>query len=81
MQANIVDLRYRMRKVLKALEARETVTIYSRGKVKGVIMPPAQKNRIKAKDHPSFGIMKGDKRTVAQIMDELRGGRYRALRH
>lgn len=31
------------------------------------------------RDHPFFGMWKDDKRSVEEIMDELRGGRYRDL--
>jgi len=39
MQATIVDLRYKMKEVLKALERKEPVTIVCHGKEKGLIVP------------------------------------------
>lgn len=39
MKASIVDLRYKMNDVLKALDRNEQVTILYHGKIKGVIMP------------------------------------------
>jgi hypothetical protein len=39
MKATIVDLRYRMKEVLKALDRKESVSVLYRGKVKGVITP------------------------------------------
>ncbi len=39
MEASIVDLRYKMNDVLKALERNEKVTILYRGKPKGLIIP------------------------------------------
>ena len=78
MKASIVDLRYRMNDVLRALERNEEVCIVSRGKLKGVIKPVNGKPRIKVQDHPFFNMLKSSK-TVKQQMDRLRGGRYRDL--
>lgn len=39
MRASVVDLRYRMKDVLRALDRNEEVTVTYRGKVKGVIVP------------------------------------------
>ena len=33
----------------------------------------------KNKEHPFFGMRKGEKKSVAKEMDDLRGGRYRGL--
>ena len=76
MKATIVDLRYKMNEVLKALDKRETVTILFHGKVKGKIVPTGAEKSIKAKDHPFFNMNEGDKRSVAQQMEELRGSRF-----
>lgn len=78
MKASIVDLRYHMNEVLRALERREDVCILSRGKLKGVIKPGNGKRRIKVQDHPFFNMLKSSE-TVEQHMDRLRGGRYRDL--
>jgi hypothetical protein len=40
MKATVVDLRYKMNDVLKALDRNEKVTVLYRGKVKGVLIPP-----------------------------------------
>jgi len=45
MKASVVDLRYKMNDVLKALDRKEEVTILYRGKVKGKILPVATKMR------------------------------------
>lgn len=84
MKASIVDLRYRMKEILKALKRNEKVTILYHGKVAGTIVPPQkQKPRMKASEHPFFGISKEKitQKDVDRIMDELRGDRYRDLRH
>jgi antitoxin (DNA-binding transcriptional repressor) of toxin-antitoxin stability system len=79
MQANIVDLRYKMNDVLKALDRNEKVTILYRGKPKGVIHPIEKKEPMKMQDHPFFGMHADDKRPVSDVMDELRAGRYRDI--
>jgi len=78
MKASIVDLRYRMKDVLRALERNEDVYVMSRGKVKGVIKPVNGKPRMKACDHPFFNMLNSSE-PVEQQMDRLRGGRYRGL--
>jgi antitoxin (DNA-binding transcriptional repressor) of toxin-antitoxin stability system len=79
MQASIVDLRYRMKDILRALERRETVTILYHGKVKGTIMPAERDAEPRVTAHPFFGMKADDARPVEQVVAELRGGRFRAL--
>ena len=76
MEASIVNLRYKMKEVLKALERREIVHVLYRGKIKGTIIPKNQKVKISVKDHPLFGICKDEKISVEEQMNILRGGRY-----
>ncbi len=82
MKASVVDLRYRMNDILRAVDRNEEVTILYHGKVKGVIKPslsPNLKNAGKRiSDHPFFN-MSPPKKTVAGMMADLRGGRYRAV--
>ena len=78
MRANVVDLRYRMNDVLKALDRREAVSILYHGKVKGVISPALSRTGAKVSDHPFFG-MTEETTSVDKEMQILRGGRYRAL--
>lgn len=78
MKANIVDLRYRMNDVLKALERNESVSILYHGKVKGVIKPSTERSSQKISDHPFFN-MQADQERVDKTMDRLRGGRHRDL--
>lgn len=79
MEASILDLRYRMKEVLKALERREKVRILYHGKEKGTIIPADPKAGKSVKEHPFFGMMRKDRRTVGDAMEDLRGNRYRAL--
>ncbi len=57
MKASIVDLRYRMKDVLKAIDRGEPVTVLYRGKEKAQIVP-IQKARMKVEDHPFCGMWK-----------------------
>ncbi len=75
MKATIVDLRYKMKNVLKALDRGERVQILYHGKVKGIIQPRRGGTNKKIKAHPFFEMNKADKRSVSEIMEELRGSR------
>jgi antitoxin (DNA-binding transcriptional repressor) of toxin-antitoxin stability system len=79
MEATIVDLRYKMKDVLEALERRETVQILYHGKVKGKIVPVSPNQELRIENHPFFGMMKGLKDNVAEIMSALRAERYDAF--
>lgn len=75
MKATILDLRYRMNEVLKALDRNETVSILYHGKLKGVITAGACSEGIRVADHPFFNMRK-EIESVEQEMEKLRGGRY-----
>ena len=79
MKATVVDLRYKMHEVLKALDRRETVTILYHGKVKGKILPAGIEKSMNVEEHPFFKMAEKDKRSVSQQMDELRGSRFNGL--
>lgn len=76
MKATVLDLRYRMKEVLKALDKREKVTISYHGKIKGTIVPADADKTIKVEDHPFFSMAEEETRSVVQQMDELRGSRF-----
>ncbi len=78
MQATVVDLRYRMNDVLKALDRNEDVDILYRGKTKGILMASAKRSGTKVSEHPFFN-MRSSRRSVEAEMETLRGGRYRDL--
>jgi len=78
MKASVVDLRYRMNEILKAIDRNEEVTILYHGKVKGVIKPKISRGRKRISDHPLFN-MYPSKETVHEVMADLRGDRYRAI--
>lgn len=72
MKASIVDLRYKTKEVLKALERNESVTVLYHGKVKGVITPVRDKSVAKVKDSAFFGMHKRPERTVYEELENLR---------
>ena len=77
MKATIVDLRYKMNDVLRALDRNEQVTVLYRGKVKGTIIPSEKKSKQKITDHPFFGMSSNmEKISVEDVIDNLRGSRY-----
>ncbi len=81
MEASIVDLRYKMKDVLQAIERGEKVDILCRGKKKAVLVPVSEakkrKKKLRVQDHPFFGMKADDTEPVEEVMNRLRGGRYR----
>jgi hypothetical protein len=75
MDASIVDLRYKMHDVLKALSRRETVRILYRGKLKGEIVPSKSNRKMKTKDHPLFGSADGGKERPEETVAKMRRSR------
>ena len=78
MEASILDLRYRMRDVVKALDKREKVRILYHGKVKGEIIP-FKTAKVTSTDHPLFGSLKGDKESSSALVAKMRRSRIDAL--
>lgn len=78
MKATVVDLRYRMNDVLKALDRNEDVNILYRGRTKGVLTAEVRRSAGRVCDHPFFDMRRG-KGPVAAEMDRLRAGRGRAV--
>ena len=67
----------KMNDVLKALDRNEKVTVLYRGKVKGVLVPAVQKQRMGMIDHPFFGMSSQDsKKSVLDEVNDLRKSRY-----
>ena len=61
MNATIIDLRYKMKDVLRAIDRGETVTVLYRGKEKAKLTPIAPtpgSGAPKTKDQPLFGLWK-----------------------
>jgi hypothetical protein len=79
MQTTVVDLRYKMKDVLKALTRRERVQILYHGHVKGEIVPAGESSAVPVKKHPFFGMYCDDTRPVEAVMEGVRKGRYHAI--
>ncbi|MBI2095869.1 MAG: type II toxin-antitoxin system Phd/YefM family antitoxin [Candidatus Omnitrophica bacterium] len=82
MKASVVELRTKMKEVLRALRRNEAVDILYHGKVSGTIFPPRKAPRKKEiKNHPFFGMyeLRYKNQGVDEIMNDLRGGRFRAF--
>ena len=77
MKASVVDLRYKMNEVLKALDRREKVTLIYHGKVKGTIVPLKSDQLTPVAEQPFFNMAGGESKTVDQQMNALRGSRFR----
>jgi len=76
MKATVLDLRYKMKEVLKALDRREKVTLLYHGIIKGTIVPVGGKSELAVEDHPFFNMAKKETKSVKEQMDELRGPRF-----
>lgn len=76
MKASIVDLRYKTKDILEALDRKESVTVLYHGKVKGVIKPVGTKTALKISDHPFFGMNSESSDTVLKELEGLRKTRY-----
>jgi len=76
-EGRVVDLRYRMTDILKALARNEEVTILYHGKVKGIIISIPKKETKKISAHPFFGMYREDThKSVFETLDDLRKTRY-----
>lgn len=77
MKASVVDLRYKMNDILKALERNEEVTVLYHGKVKGIIVPAKKHGNKKMIDHPFFGMLSENiQKSVEDTVRDLRKPRY-----
>lgn len=76
MNASILDLRYKTRDILKALENRESVVILYHGKPKGTIIPLPGEKQASVCDHQFFGMLAREKVSVRGVMSRLRGKRH-----
>jgi antitoxin (DNA-binding transcriptional repressor) of toxin-antitoxin stability system len=79
MKATVVDLRYKMSEILKALDRRERITLLYHGKTKGIIVPVNENKSVKVVDHPFFNMAKSREESVAQQMAALRRLRFDAV--
>ncbi len=76
MKASVVDLRYKMKDVLKAIDRNESVEILYHGIPKAIMKPIRKKKQKDVKESVLFGCLKEDSRTVEDIIKETRSPRY-----
>jgi antitoxin (DNA-binding transcriptional repressor) of toxin-antitoxin stability system len=81
MNATLVDLRYRTKDIMRAIERNETVHIFSHGKLKAEMTPVEAKAAKKKKpysvlDDPIFGSRKQDSEPVHDVVRRMREGRF-----
>lgn len=77
MKASVVDLRYKMSDILKALERNEEVTVLYHGKIKGIIVPVKKDKSGRMEDHPFCGMLADDSnKPVNEVINDLRKVRY-----
>lgn len=76
MKASVVDLRYKMNDVLKALDRNEDVLVLYHGKVKGRLTACSDTVSGKTADYPFFGLLSSADEPVSDIMSRLRKRRY-----
>ena len=77
MKASVVDMRYKMKEVLNALDRNESVEILYHGKIKGILKPVITKGGKSVNEHPFFGMHATMEETVETSMEKLRGQRYK----
>jgi prevent-host-death family protein len=78
MEASIIDLRRNTGKILKALKARERITLSRRGKPVGRIVPIEEDaHDADLLAHPAFGMWKdAAEKSVPETVREMRKGRF-----
>lgn len=81
MKATILDLRYRTKDVLKAVERGQIVTVLYRGKEKARILPVSARSHAKLRASEAFGLWKDrrDMRDVSGFVRKLRTRRFNDL--
>lgn len=79
-KATFLDLRKRSKDIVKALDQNQSVTLFYRGKAKGVIVPASSPPRKAASiaDHRAFGMWRdrADLKGVRGIVAKLRKARH-----
>ncbi len=74
MKASVMDLRYRTKEVLRALEAREEIILTHRGAEKGKIVPleALRSSPLPISGHPAVGMWANDGEPVPAMISRLR---------
>ncbi|MBW7863691.1 MAG: hypothetical protein GX580_06590 [Candidatus Hydrogenedens sp.] len=81
MNITVLDMRRNPKKILDAIARNETVTLSHRGKPVARIEPLAPPVKLRASDHPAFGMWadRDDMADPAAFVRELRKGRFDTL--
>jgi hypothetical protein len=77
MEASVVNMRHRMKEIMKALERNEEVKVLYHGKLKGIIKPIQDNTGESVTKHQFFGMLRGEPESVEETLQGLRGMRYR----
>jgi antitoxin (DNA-binding transcriptional repressor) of toxin-antitoxin stability system len=74
MKATVMDLRYRTKEILRALDAREEITLTHRGTEKGKIIPIEIKPRSEGSfyGHPAVGMWADCLEPVPDLIAKIR---------
>gem|GEM_PF-418106 len=80
MKATFLDLRKRSREIVRALDQNQSITLFYRGKPKGVIVPASKppEERISIMSHRAFGMWRHriDMKNVRKAVARLRKARH-----
>jgi len=80
MKATFLDLRKRSKEIARALDRNQSVTLFYRGKAKGMIIPlsPPKGKIVPARSHRAFGMWRDriDLRNVRAAISALRKTRH-----
>ncbi len=80
MKATFLDLRKKSKEIVRALDRNQSVTLFYRGKIKGVIIPAARRAAAtpSVRSHPAFGMWKdrADLKDARAAVDRLRKPRH-----
>lgn len=74
MKASVLDLRYRTKEILRALDAKEEITLTHRGSEKGRIVPIEQNNEVQKSfgKHPAIGMWADSTESVPDLIARIR---------
>jgi antitoxin (DNA-binding transcriptional repressor) of toxin-antitoxin stability system len=77
MKASVMDLRYRTKDVLRALEANEEIILTHRGAEKGKIVALAapDSSLMSISEHPAVGMWSDNPESVPEMIARLRSPR------
>jgi antitoxin (DNA-binding transcriptional repressor) of toxin-antitoxin stability system len=74
MKASVMDLRYRTKEILRALDAKEEITLTHRGTTKGTIVPVKSNSKASKAlaSHPAIGMWSDQNESVGELMTRIR---------